>query len=962
VANLEGAGLMPVSTNAGPTAAAIADMNLATIYARQGNAAASSLILKRAAGLDSTVSSQIAKNNGLVLPKVQVKLSKAVPVAAAVATRAATDVTAAVQVTLPITVLAQRQVGFVTGSSGGYSVKTLQWPDNGSPDISSIKDFLYTPHITATVLPDALGATTTLWERAASLPYDYFYVIPLALAACYRAMGDFVHAETNYLIAASFPYINLAVEGPYVWVQLATLYRDWGNNLYQGGDPATADLTYSNVITYGSTTAPTTPLYTLAGLATASSIAKALLPQLPVLGPNGIATVSPDDVSIATVLLQVYGRLSQINANLDYFGNYAPSVPMWTFIYLQQVAINFTQLAQQMQQSVISYWTQADQGNLTQSQLLGQASQAANQVAAAQQALNQSLQQSVAYADALTLANTRANDAAADAANYSTLNSYSIYYQSISSMDAQGDSPSGLYGADWGPLGYSTPPGPITGATIADAAANPGDNTAQGALDSWKAAAFSQIYQVASMQMTATEMQLAAVQAQAELAAAMAQVSVSQTNVAIAQLQANSALQTLNVFNSDNFTPQVWQTMGNFALGIYEQYMATAMSIAKLMEKAYNFENDANVAFIQDFYPGTMSWINQPAGLLGADSLMADIQSFTSDQIFSNRGKKQLVKTSLSLAGRNGYLFETQLRTTGSMSFETTLADFDMAFPGSYQSRIKSVSVSVQGLVPPTGISGALTNGGISTYRLPSDIATDSVFSKIRLQNSETLVLSDYSPSVDGVIDSTDSDMPGIFEGAGVASSWNLSLPLELNDFDFSTLTDVVVTILFEARFDAQLVPTVLADLASRPGFYARERMIPIGWVFPDLFFAFQASGNLTMPLAATDFPFNQTAPVITAIALLVASASASPASGITVTFTAPGKAAVTGVTDASGTITSLGAGSPWAGAVGGSALGNWVISITAAANPALAPGGTLDLSSIGNLTLVLDYNFTPRS
>jgi hypothetical protein len=379
------------------------------------------------------------------------------------------------------------------------------------------------------------------------------------------------------------------------------------------------------------------------------------------------------------------------------------------------------------------------------------------------------------------------------------------------------------------------------------------------------------------------------------------------------------------------------------------------------MQKAYNFENDANISAIKNFYTGVMSWINQPAGLLGADTLMADIQSFTDDLIMSNRGKKQFIKASISLAGRYGYLFETQLRTTGSMSFETTLDDFDSVYPGSYEGRIRSVSVSVQGLVPPTGVTGALTNGGISTYRLPSDIASKVKSSKIRIQNSETMVLSDYNPSQDGVIDSSDSGQAGIFEGAGVASSWNLSLPLALNDIDFDTLTDVVVTFLYEARFDAQLVPIVLAQLASRPGFYSRERMIPIGWVFPDLFFAFQSSGNLTMPLAATDFPLNQTSPVITAVSLLIASTPGSAASGITLALTAPGKAAATGVTDANGIITSQGVGSPWAGVVGGSALGDWVISLTAAANPALAPKGTLDLSAISNLTLVLDYTFTPR-
>ena len=105
------------------------------------------------------------------------------------------------------------------------------------------------------------------------------------------------------------------------------------------------------------------------------------------------------------------------------------------------------------------------------------------------------------------------------------------------------------------------------------------------------------------------------------------------------------------------------------------------------------------------------------------------------------------MKQSISLASRYGYLFETQLRKTGSMTFETTLDDFDSVYPGTYEGRIQRVDVSVQGIVPPTGVSGTLSNNGISVYRLPSDIATPSAPSKVRIQSAETLVLSDYDPS-----------------------------------------------------------------------------------------------------------------------------------------------------------------------------------------------------------------------
>jgi hypothetical protein len=172
----------------------------------------------------------------------------------------------------------------------------------------------------------------------------------------------------------------------------------------------------------------------------------------------------------------------------------------------------------------------------------------------------------------------------------------------------------------------------------------------------------------------------------------------------------------------------------------------------------------------------------------------------------------------------------------------------------------------------------------------------------------------------------------------------------------------VVLTFVYEARYDPQLTATVLAQLASRPGYHNRERSIPLAWLYPDLFYAFTNTGSLTLSLTAADFPLNQTAPAITAVSLLVAMKPGTSAQGITISLTAPGKAVVAGVTDSAGMISSQGAGSTWAGAAGGSALGNWIINLTAAANPQLAAGGKLNLSSLINLVLVLDYSFTPRS
>ena len=85
------------------------------------------------------------------------------------------------------------------------------------------------------------------------------------------------------------------------------------------------------------------------------------------------------------------------------------------------------------------------------------------------------------------------------------------------------------------------------------------------------------------------------------------------------------------------------------------------------------------------------------------------------------------------------------------------------------------------------------------------------------------------------------------------------------------------------------------------------------------------------------------------------------PASGVKLSIGAPGKAAVSVTTDATGMVASqsLAALAPL---LGGTATGAYTITIAAADNPALVKAGKLNLSPIINMALLLEYTFTPRS
>ena len=198
-----------------------------------------------------------------------------------------------------------------------------------------------------------------------------------------------------------------------------------------------------------------------------------------------------------------------------------------------------------------------------------------------------------------------------------------------------------------------------------------------------------------------------------------------------------------------------------------------------------------------------------------------------------------------------------------------------------------------------------------------------------------------------------------VFQGAGVASSWQLDLPKAINDIDYGALTDVRLTFYYKARFDPTLRDVVLAQLAAQPGVNGRQRSLPLRWLYPDAFFRFQDTGTLDVTLRAGDFRFDQRNPVITSLGVLVATDGTVPPGNLRVSLSTPTQAAVGATTDASGAITSD--AGPWAPLAAGTAVGAYRFAMTAADNPQLVHGGVFSLAPIVNVVLILGYSFTPR-
>ena len=917
--------------------AAAANARLAGIFGEQGSAVAHKEFVGIASRLDPTVANAVL--SGGTGP-----IDGDAALGATLGSASAGDGSA-----LPISLTQTREVGVVAAGevdSAEKDVLVLGFEVGGVPNAANLEARLYQGRTSLAILPDILAQPLTSSDFVMSLPHTYFYVIPVGLGDCYTALGDWADAEASYLQAAAYQYLNATIEAPQLWAKLAEMYVLWGDSLYRGGDPQNALPVYEHVVTQGGAV-PTSSLYTTPGLAPGAQIASSTIPQLPQLIASPSAVAATLNPTIAAPIVEAYVKLGQISAGLDFYGHWAPVVPIWTFDYLQQVASQYCQLAVTTEQNVINYWDRADQAKLTRLQLAQHVTDSQAEVNNAALQLTAAQDEASAYAAGVDLANKRAADAAQNASDYQNLDSQAILYQAESSE---------VNGGDNGNPDYlnSLADQFTSGQTIS------GDRGDIGAAVQLVSSRLTLQYEVASMQRTAGEMQAAAAQAQAELTAANARAAAASGQVAIAQLHATEAQAVLDAFDNVTFTAGVWKAMGDRMYSLYRRYLDMALRTAKLMQRAYNFENDASLNVIRSDYSS-----DEIRGLLAADMLMADVESFTDNLLGTRQTKIQPVTHTLSLATRHSYAFETQFRKTGHIEFDTTADDFDLAYPGTFGGRIRHVEVTLQGLTPATGISGTLTCGGISFYRLPTDSWSDQDpdHMRRRVQTAETLVLSDFSASADPAAASGDRRQAPIFAGAGVIGTWVLDVPPEVNDIDYNLITDALVTFTYDARYDPALAAAVKTELDTQPGAHTTQLGLPLRWLYPDTFFDLVNNHMATLTVLPSDLPLNQTATTITQLGLLVTVSGGHSPAALRIDLTAPGAAAPSAaVSDANGLSTSTTPGSPLLAQLGRPVVGDWQITATPADNPGWTTDGVLDLTPIANLTLLLEYSYTPRS
>jgi tetratricopeptide (TPR) repeat protein len=781
----------------------------------------------------------------------------------------------------------------------------------------------------ATVLPD------NFWTR---IPQHYFFTIQVCLGDTYLALGRFPESLEHYAAARNYQFLNTAIEAPNIWIRTARCLLTWGRDLYRKNQIADAADRFQQIVAVAEdgtlSVPPVSPLYNQPPFA-------ALQPAL----QNFIATMDDPapaalNAEMAILIRQARTYQDMIHAGLNFLGLPLQLIPIFRFRYLQAVARYFAEQAIKAERDFINFRSNSEQETAALMQLQQAEDLAVQTVELERRRVEEAVAEEDLASAAVTAASNRVANATQRRDDYVDVSADRVALDTATAHASGGFTETeGGYQVNLGTSGERVNLGTRDYEIMRSAA--------------WHRGMIMRQFELDDMQRTIDEYtdNLAIANAQATLAAR--RKSIADQNKLIADLRLQQAKENREFAESKTFNAELWSNLADRMRDLSQLYLDRAIEIALLMQAAYNFESDTSLNKIGVQYTPS----EDLGGLLGGDSLLADINYFTYHEITQSQSKEIPAKTILSLAERYPFsLFE--LRRTGVANFETKLEDFDRLYPGSYMHKLHAIEVTVEGLIGADGWSGCLKNSGTSSYRTRDNAV------KTRLQPAETLFLSSYSVKGDAVVFRPSEETLGVFEGSGVATAWTLDIPRGSNDLNYEAISDVKLVLYYHGYYDPGLEAVVRAAL---PATGSRSRSFSLRFNAPDAFFLMLDRAETDFTIGRGDFPFNQVDQTIQRISLYALTENGISPAGVQLTFANEGAAhTATVTTGADGTVSSDTA-DPAAALnvfVGDSPLDVWSIALDRAVNPELfhedAPG-VFRVTGIRDIVVGLDYDFAFR-
>lgn len=280
-------------------------------------------------------------------------------------------------------------------------------------------------------------------------------------------------------------------------------------------------------------------------------------------------------------------------------------------------------------------------------------------------------------------------------------------------------------------------------------------------------------------------------------------IDLAQQDIINQQKQIDNAQEVEEFLRNKYSNGELYAWMDGEIRTLYHQAYALACDLAKRAEKVFRFERGLSTSnFIQSGY-----WDVAHDGLLSGERLYIGLKQLEA-AYQEKRGHDFEITKAISLRLVNP-LALIQLKETGNCEFALPEILFDLDYPGHYLRRIKSVGLRIPCVLGPhTSLNCALHltehKFRISAIaRSKGDYPEQTDQADERFSTTNVPITSIAVSSLDdenGVFELNFHDERYLpFEGAGAISKWRIDLPDKFRQFDYDTITDVIVRLRYTA-------------------------------------------------------------------------------------------------------------------------------------------------------------------
>jgi hypothetical protein len=287
-----------------------------------------------------------------------------------------------------------------------------------------------------------------------------------------------------------------------------------------------------------------------------------------------------------------------------------------------------------------------------------------------------------------------------------------------------------------------------------------------------------------------------------QILASQIREKISEQDLINHEQQIDNARQVADFFRNKYTREELYGWMIGEISTIYFQCYQLAYDLAKKAEKAYRYELGLPTSNFVQF--GV--WDSFRKGLLAGERLYLSLKQMEKSFMEQHRRDYEITKH-LSLLQQNP-LALLSLRETGTCTVDLPEALFDVDYPGHYMRRLKTVSLTIPCVVGPyTSVNCTLTLlksktriSSIDVGSYADDVVSENPRVATNFAATESIVTSS-AQNDNGMFELNFRDERYLpFEGSGAISLWRIELPKDFRQFDYDTISDVVLHIRYTSR------------------------------------------------------------------------------------------------------------------------------------------------------------------